>query len=60
MTSLPVSDEAVALGAGAVAAFADEHRLSIPPELREDLARQVLNVACQEPTAVPGNDTEAE
>jgi hypothetical protein len=58
--NLPVSDEAVGLGAGAVAAFADEHRLSIPPELREDLARRVLTAACQHPAAVPEDGLAAE
>jgi hypothetical protein len=38
-------DAAVATGAAAVAAFADRHQLPIPPDLREDLARQVLTAA---------------
>jgi hypothetical protein len=46
MTEL--SDEAIARGAAAVAAFADQHRLQIPPELREDLARDVLTAAGQQ------------
>lgn len=45
-----ISDAAVATGTAAVAAFADRHRLSIPPELREDLARRVLATAGQFPT----------
>jgi hypothetical protein len=55
MTELP--DEVIALGAGAVAAFADEHRLQIPPELREDLARDVLTAAGQH---VVGDEQQAE
>jgi hypothetical protein len=60
MTKPILSDEQVALGAEAVAAFADQHRLSIPPQLREDLARQVLTAAGQQTAAVPGDETEAE
>ncbi|MEJ3742803.1 hypothetical protein WEI85_05895 [Actinomycetes bacterium KLBMP 9797] len=40
-----VPDAAVTTGARAVAAFADRHRLDIPDELREELARQVLTAA---------------
>ncbi|MCW6003748.1 hypothetical protein K1W54_04025 [Micromonospora sp. CPCC 205371] len=40
-----VSDVAVTVAAGAVAVFADQHQLHIPPELREDLARAVLTAA---------------
>jgi hypothetical protein len=49
----PVPDTAVATGAAAVAAFADQHHLTIPPQLREDLARQVLTAASQHPPTVP-------
>jgi hypothetical protein len=38
-------DAAVASGAGAVALFADQHGIPIPPSLREDLARKVLSAA---------------
>ncbi|MEH1128357.1 hypothetical protein [Micromonospora sp. CPCC 206061] len=40
-----VSDVAVTVAASAVAAFADQHQLHIPPEVREDLARTVLTAA---------------
>ncbi|MEH1130145.1 hypothetical protein [Micromonospora sp. CPCC 206061] len=39
------SDTAVTIGAQAVAAFADEYQVQLPPELREDLARSVLTAA---------------
>jgi hypothetical protein len=41
-TPQELPDAAVATGATAVAAFADQHNLAIPAELREDLARQVI------------------
>lgn len=60
MTHPSPSDEAVALGAAAVAAFADQHRLRIPPELREDLARDVLSAGGQAVAAVNGDEQPAE
>jgi hypothetical protein len=39
------SDAAVTIGAQAVAAFADEYKVQLPPHLREDLARSVLTAA---------------
>jgi hypothetical protein len=60
VTTLPPSDETVALGASAVAAFADQHRLSIPPDLREDLARDVLTAASQQTATVPEGEPEAQ
>jgi hypothetical protein len=56
----PVSDEAVAVGASAVAAFADHHRLHIPPDLREDLARQVLTAAASTQPVVPADGSNPE
>lgn len=40
-----VSDVAITVAAGAIAVFADQHQLHIPPEVREDLARTVLTAA---------------
>lgn len=54
------SDESAALGAAAVAAFADRHRLHIPPDLREDLAREVLTAVASTKPAVPADRLEIE
>jgi hypothetical protein len=45
LVSADPPDAAVASGAGAVALFADQHGIAIPPSLREDLARKVLSAA---------------
>jgi hypothetical protein len=44
-------EAAIGMGARAVAEFADEHRIQIAPELREDLARAVLTAASTYPAA---------